>query len=154
MNCISSQNFSTTNNIHHVSYSAKKASNRKNRKRETLVLFHKVPRKQVIMITGEKKSSDETIISTMLECIFNQCRRVPQSAQSIFLVQGTHSLDYTCTYPRKENIDNMIQLLNITSSYRETARITFELYLLLLLRKLVMSGFYFLIVIDLIEKNF
>ena len=92
-----------------------------------------MPRKQVRMITGEKKSSDEQIISTMLECIFNQCRRVPQSSQSIFLVQGTHSLDYTCTYPRKENIDNMIQLFH---HIEKQLQLPLNFYLLLLSKSL------------------
>ena len=30
-------------------------------------------------------------------------------------------------YPRKEHIDNMIQLINVTSSYCQTAKITFDL---------------------------
>ena len=62
-----------------------------------------------------------------LDNIFNQCRKVPQSVKIILIGKGTRSSDYTCIYPRKENINDMIQLFNVTSAYRETTRITFAL---------------------------
>ena len=101
MNCISSQNFSTTNNIRHVSHITKKASIQKNSKERYILLLSQSDQKKSKKDHERKKANDENFISLSLDNIFNQCRKVPQSVKRILIDKGNHYLDYTCIYPGK-----------------------------------------------------
>ena len=62
-----------------------------------------------------------------LETIFNQRRKVPPSVKRILTDKETHPSDYTYIYSQKENIQNLLQLFNVTLAHRKTSRITFDL---------------------------
>ena len=64
---------------------------------------------------------------TRLDAIFNRCRKVPPIVERILKDRSTHSSEYCCIYTKKENIDNMIELFNVTSAHYDTTKRTFQM---------------------------
>ena len=99
--------------------------NQKNSKESNTNLVTQSNRKVSKDIHEIKKIDGAIPISTRLETIFNRCRKVPPLFKRILTDKRTHSSDYICIYPRKENIENMIELFDVTLSHHQTTRLTF-----------------------------